>query len=265
MSSKHGHTRFRRAVASPTARTWGMFAVWSKRCKTNSLSFCRLLHSFLCIWLIFSSSKDARESRITTIRITEQCAELDAKNTMITNQLRAQDKQSMSDRLMRLKRLLNLSCIDGKQPKVQYEEALKRAFEFNKKRVPKYRDVLGLVERDTSFQNWKQSEASSVLILSGHCSGTQPSQRFCWVSAAAIGLIDSLQKTSKCHVAFFTGQVGTTLSDWQARSTDREALHSVIYQAASWDLSRLQKIDYEEQIVHKDWDSDNLRRKTKLL
>ncbi|KAL8851497.1 MAG: hypothetical protein Q9221_003597 [Calogaya cf. arnoldii] len=242
-------SRIRSAVASP--HNWDLDEVRSLVQKVQDK-------------LVFFLSKDTRESRITAVRITEQRAELYAKTIMITNQLRAQREQNMSDRSMRYKRLLHLLCIDGKQPKIQYEEALRRAFEFNKEKVPKYRDVLGLVERDTSFQTWKKSEASSVLILAGHSSGTQASHRFCWISAAVMDLIDRL-RASECHVAFFIGQTGTTLSDGQARSTDREALHSVIGQAASWDPSRLQKIDYEEHIAYKDWDSNSLWSKTLLL
>ncbi|KAL8788710.1 MAG: hypothetical protein Q9213_001524 [Squamulea squamosa] len=83
-------------------------------------------------WMI---SNDARESRIITMRITKQCAELEKR-------LQAQDEQSIKDRLSHLRRLLDLPFINEKQPKTQYEDNLHHAFEFNKKKVPKYRDVL---------------------------------------------------------------------------------------------------------------------------
>lgn len=234
-----------------------MSAVWYKRCKTNLLSFCKLLRTSLCVRLISDSSNDARQSRITTMRITQQCAELEKR-------LRAQDEHSIADRFSHLKRLLNLSHVEEKQPRTQYEVDLHRAFEFNKKKVPKYHDVLKVVERDPSFLTWKKSDNSAVLVLSGNSSGIQSSQRFCWLSAATMNLIDTLQ-ASDCPVAFFNAQLGTTLPDWQTRSTDKEALHGIISQIASWDPSRLQNIDHEQQIVHKDWDSDNLERKTKFL
>lgn len=198
------------------------------------------------------------------MRITEQCAELNAENVEIKKQLQAQDDRSNTDRLSHLRRLLSLPHVNEQQPKTKYEAHLHWAFEFNKRKVPKYQDVLKIVERDPSFLTWKDSDTSAVLVLSGNSSGIQSSQRFCWLSAATMNLIDTLQ-ASDCPVAFFNAQLGTTLPEWQARSTDKEALHSIISQVASWDPSRLRKIDHEQQIVHKDWDSDDLERKTKFL
>ncbi|KAL8753355.1 MAG: hypothetical protein Q9199_005107 [Rusavskia elegans] len=249
LSSKHGHTRFRRAAVSPQG---------------PDLNDVRSMVQKVQDELAFLLSNDARQSRITTMRITQQCAELKTENVEIKKQLQAQDERSITDRFSHLKRLLNLSHVEEKQPKTQYEVSLHRAFEFNKKKVPKYHDVLKVVERDPSFLTWKSSNTSAVLVLSGHSSGTQSSQRFCWLSAATMNFIDNLQ-ASDCPVAFFNAQLGTTLPNWQARSTDKEALHSIISQIAGWDPSRLQKVDHEQHIVHKDWDSDNLERKTKFL
>ncbi|KAL9012668.1 MAG: hypothetical protein Q9173_002572 [Seirophora scorigena] len=168
--------------------------------------------------LSFLLSKDARETRNTTVRITEQCAEL-------KRQLQAQHAPSITDRLSHLRRLLNLSFFNEQQQKTQFERDLHRTFEFNKKRVPKYLEVPGLLEQDSSFMTWKDSKFSTLSVLSGHSSGTQAAQRFCWLSAAAMKLIDDLQ-ASDCPVAFFNGQ----------RYIDRQ-----------------------------DWDSDNLVRKNKFL
>ncbi|KAL8640796.1 MAG: hypothetical protein Q9226_008705 [Calogaya cf. arnoldii] len=206
--------------------------------------------------LSFLLSKDARETRITTIRIIEQCAELNAENVKIKKQLQAQDERSITDRLSHLRRLLRLPHVNEQQRKTKYEAVLHWAFEFNKRKVPKYQDVLKVVERDPSFLTWKISDTSAVLVMSGNSSGIQ--------SIATMNLIDTLQ-ASDCPVAFFNAQLGTTLPAWQARSPDKEALHSIISQIASWDPSRLQKIDHEQQIVHKDWDCDDLERKTKFL
>ena len=198
------------------------------------------------------------------MRITEQCTELKAENLEIRKQLQAQNEQRITDRLSHLKRLLKLSSIDEQQQRTQFEGDLQRTFEFNKKRVPKYQNVPRILEKDPSFLTWRDTNISTVLVLSGHSSGTQQSQRFCWVSAAAINLIKHFQE-SDCPVAFFNGQVGTTYLDWKARSTDKEALHSMIGQVASWDPCCLQKVDYEQHIGHQDWDSNDLGRKTKFL
>lgn len=163
-----------------------------------------------------------------------------------------------------MRKLLNLSEIDEKRRKDQYERSLHLAFEFNKKRVPKYRNVLKVLERDASFRTWKDSNCSAILVLSGLSSGTHAGQRFCWPSAAAIELINNLQ-ASDCPVAFFNGQLGTTLPDWKDRAASEKALRSLMGQIASWDLSCLQKIDYEQHIGHDDWNSDDLGRKTKFL
>ncbi|KAL8957511.1 MAG: hypothetical protein Q9193_005235 [Seirophora villosa] len=191
------------------------------------------------------------------MRITEQCAELKRK-------LQSQHAQSIADRLSHLRRLLDLSSFNEQQQKTQFERDLHRTFEFNKKRVPKYVEVPGLLEQDPSFMTWKDSKFSTLLVLSGHSSGTQAAQRFCWLSAAAMKLIDDLQ-ASDSPVAFFNGQVGTTLQDWQARSTDRKALHSMMGQIASRNPSCLERIDHQRHIDGEDWDSDNLVRKTKFL
>ncbi|KAI4195780.1 MAG: hypothetical protein LQ348_002405 [Seirophora lacunosa] len=207
--------------------------------------------------LSFLLSKDARETRNTTMRIKEQCAKLKRK-------LQAQHAQSIADRLSHLRRLLDLSSFNEQQQKIQFERDLHRTFEFNKKRVLKYVKVPGLLEQDPSFMTWKDSKFSTLLVLSGHSSGTQAAQRFCWLSAAPMKLIDDLQ-ASDCPVAFFNGQVGTTLQDWQARSTDRKALHSIMGQIASGNPSCPERINHQRHIDSQDWDSDNLVRKTKFL
>ncbi|KAI4096251.1 MAG: hypothetical protein LQ344_001077 [Seirophora lacunosa] len=207
--------------------------------------------------LSFLLSKDARETRNTTMRIKEQCAKLKRK-------LQAQHAQSIADRLSHLRRLLDLSSFNEQQQKIQFERDLHRTFEFNKKRVLKYVEVPGLLEQDPSFMTWKDSKFSTLLVLSGHSSGTQAAQRFCWLSAAPMKLIDDLQ-ASDCPVAFFNGQVGTTLQDWQARSTDRKALHSIMGQIASGNPSCPERINHQRHIDSQDWDSDNLVRKTKFL
>lgn len=163
-----------------------------------------------------------------------------------------------------MRRRLNLFEVDEKQLKDQYKRSLDMAFEFNKKRVPEYRNVLRILEKDASFRTWKDSDCSAVLVLSGHSSGTYAAQRFCWLSAAAIELISHLQ-ASDCPVAFFNGQLGTTPPDWKDRAASEKALRSIMGQIASWDLSHLQKIDYEQHIGHEDWNSDDLGRKTKFL
>lgn len=195
--------------------------------------------------------------------ITQQCSKLKNENSGIKKQLQAQDEQRTADRLARLRRHLKTS-LDNEKRKTKYENDLHRTFDFNQRKVPKYQDALKVLDQDPTFLRWRKSDSSTVLVLSGHSSGTQSSQRFCWLSAAAMNLIDNLQ-ASNCPVAFFIGQLGTTPPDWRIRSTDKEALPSMMSQIASWDLSYLQKIDYEQHIGHEDWNSDDLGRKTKFL
>ncbi|KAI4225637.1 MAG: hypothetical protein L6R36_003753 [Xanthoria steineri] len=208
-------------------------------------------------------ANDARETRITTTRITHQCAKLEDENSEIKKQLQAQDEQRTADRLACLRRLLNTSFVN-EQRKTQYENDLHRTFDFNQRKVPKYQDALKVVDQDYTFLRWQEADSSTILILSGHSSGTQSSQRFCWLSAAAMNLIDNLH-ASNCAVAFFIGQLGTTPPDWRIRSTDKEALPSMMSQIASWNPSCLQKVDFKQHIVHKDWESDDFRKKTEFL
>ncbi|KAI4216448.1 MAG: hypothetical protein LQ349_009103, partial [Xanthoria aureola] len=195
--------------------------------------------------------------------ITQQCAKLENENLGIKKQLQAHEEQRTADRLARLRRHLKTS-LDNEKRKWEYEDDLHRTFDFNQRKVPKYQDVLKVVDQDPTFLKWRESDSSTILVLSGHSSGTQSSQRFCWLSAAAMIFIDNLQ-ASNCPVAFFIGQLGTTPPDWRERSTDKEALPSMMSQIASWNPSCLQKVDFKQHIVHKDWESDDLKRKTDFL
>ena len=195
--------------------------------------------------------------------ITQQCAKLEDENSEIKKKLQAQDEQRTADRLARLRRLLNTSFVNEER-KSKYENDLHRTFDFNQRKVPKYQDALKVVDQDPTFLRWRESDSSTVLVFSGHSSGTQSSQRFCWLSAAAMNLIDNLQ-ASNCPVAFFIGQLGRTPPDWRIRSTDKEALPSLMSQIASWNPSCLQKVDFKQHIVHKDWESDDMKRKTEFL
>lgn len=195
--------------------------------------------------------------------ITQQCAKLENENLGIKKQLQAHEEQRTADRLARLRRHLKTS-LDNEKRKTEYENDLHRTFDFNQRKVPKYQDVLKVVDQDPTFLKWRESDSSTILVLSGHSSGTQSSQRFCWLSAAAMIFIDNLQ-ASNCPVAFFIGQLGTTPPDWRKRSTDKEALPSMMSQIASWNPSCLQKVDFKQHIVHKDWESDDLKRKTDFL
>ncbi|KAL8670306.1 MAG: hypothetical protein Q9168_005146 [Polycauliona sp. 1 TL-2023] len=255
------------------ARIWTMSTVLYKRRKRSLHSCCGRFHrALLYIAHLSASSKDAHETRIATTRITQQCAELQTENTEIKkqneeikNQLRAQDEQTVAERLSHLKRLLYSPSVDEQTRKKQYEVDLQRMFLLNRKRVPKYQDVPRIAEKDASFLAWRDAPSSTVLVLSGHSSGTQPSQRFCWLSAAAIQFIDHLQASADSLVLLFNGQAGTTFQDWQARCTEKDALESMIVQLATRDPFCLHRVDHEQYILHKDWDCDDLKRKTAFL
>ncbi|KAL8726333.1 MAG: hypothetical protein Q9166_006781 [cf. Caloplaca sp. 2 TL-2023] len=242
LKSEHGYTRFRRATVSSDEPDLDKIRSLVQRAQEE-----------IAVLL----STDARETRITTLRITEQCAELKKR-------LRAQDDQGLADRLSHLKRLLNISGFSEQQVKMQFEKNLRWTFEINKKKVPRYQDALKFLEKDAAFVAWRNSESSAVLVLSGHSSGTLSSQRFCWLSAAAMEFIN-LMKESDCPVAYFNGQIGGTFSDGQTRSTDQDALHHLIGQIAGWDPCCLQTTDHEQHIRNGDWDHDNVKGKTKLL
>ncbi|KAL8703255.1 MAG: hypothetical protein Q9201_003561 [Fulgogasparrea decipioides] len=247
--SKHGYTRFRRATISSDEPDLDKIRSLVQKAQDE-----------VAVLL----STDARETRIITSRIEDRCAELQKENSEIKKQLQTQNDQQLADRLSHLKRLLNVSGVSEQQLKTQFEENLRWAFGFNKKKVPRYQDALKFLEKDAAFVTWRNSESSAVLVLSGHSSGTLSSQRFCWLSAAAMELIN-LMKASDCPVAYFNGQKGGTFSDGQTRSTDKDALHHLIGQIAGWDPCCLQAIDHEQHIQNGDWDHDNVGGKTKLL
>lgn len=286
LRSSHGYTRFRRATVSPQGLNLDNVRSQVQKAQEEIAALLYDAFAYLyCVGLTLNRSTDARETRINTSEIKEQCKELRKENLGIKEQcaklrgenegiskrcaglqtqLRVLYNQKITDRLSHLKRLLNASGISSHQREKQFEESLRRTFEFNKKRVPRYRDSLKILEKDPAFKTWKSSESSAVLVLSGHSSGTLPSQRFCWLSAAAMDFIKRMREYD-CPVACFYGQKGTTLPDWQARATDKEALHDLIEQIAGWDPCCLQAIDFEQHIRSGDRDGDNILQKVKFL
>ncbi|KAL8924261.1 MAG: hypothetical protein Q9172_002774 [Xanthocarpia lactea] len=275
-SNKHGYTRYGRAIASPNGPNLDPVRTLVQKAQEE---------------LAFLLSNDARETRNNTMtivtqcddlknknaeisgrciqldvqnaEISKQCTELRSQNVEIKKQLQEQQGQLIEDRLSSLRTQLDIIRGDEDNKKMRYETRLRDAFNFNQKQVPNFDDVLSHLEKDRVFTSWVNSPSSAVVVLSGH-SALQPGQRFCWLSAAAISFINR-KRSSECPIAFFHGQQGTTKPAWDERSTDKEALHSIIVQIAGLDPCCLQRINVQQQVEHKDWGMSGLERKVALL
>ena len=204
------------------------------------------------------------ELKVQNVEISKQCTELRNQNVEIKKQLQEQQGQLIEDRLSSLRRQLYIIRGDEDKRRRQYETKLRNAFNLNQKQVPKFDDVLSHLEKDRVFTSWVNSPSSAVVVLSGHSSAISPGQRFCWLSAAAIRFINR-KRSSECPIAFFYGQQGTTMQAWDERSTDKEALHSIIVQIAGLYPCCLQTIDVRQQVEHKDWGISSLEKKVALL
>ncbi|KAL9028375.1 MAG: hypothetical protein Q9196_003255, partial [Gyalolechia fulgens] len=275
--SKHGYTRYGRAIASSSGPNLDPVRTLVQKAQEE---------------LAFLLSNDARETRNNTITIVKQCdelgkdnaeisgrcnelkvqneeigkqcAQLRNQNVEIKKQLQEQQGQLIEDRLSSLRRQLDIIRGDEDSRKMRYEKSLRDAFSFNQKHVPNFEDVLRHLEKDRVFTSWVNSPSSAVVVLSGYSSAIQPGQRFCWLSAAAISFINR-KRSSECPIAFFHGQQGTAIPAWDERSTDKEALHSIIVQIAGLDPCCLQTINVQQQVEHKDWGMSGLERKVALL
>lgn len=140
------------------------------------------------------------------------------QNPRLETNLQEQPSQTPSSHLSPLQTLLTPSSINHVQRKALYEQKLHQAFNFNQKRVPTFSASFAHLQADPTFTLWYNSATSSLLVLSGHSSGTLQSQRFCWLSAAVTGFIDEkLGKREKGHVAYFNGLVGTSQVEWRER------------------------------------------------
>ncbi|KAI4158525.1 MAG: hypothetical protein LQ342_007366 [Letrouitia transgressa] len=204
LKSKNGYTRLWRATASPNGPNCPNLTDIRNLVQKaqDEIAFLLYIRDLIIIRiaLTFSNSKDAHEARINTTKIKkectglrkqyaglkEECAGLKNENKEIKTQLQIQYKQTIDDRLKRLRRLLQITPNDEIHPRAQLEGNLRWTFEFNKKKVPKFEDSLKPLMKDDLFFLWENSAISSLLVLSGHSSGTMQSQRFCWLSAAAI-------------------------------------------------------------------------------
>ncbi|KAL8909778.1 MAG: hypothetical protein Q9171_004924 [Xanthocarpia ochracea] len=277
-SNKHGYIRYGRAIASPNGPDLDPVR--------NQVQKAQEELAFLL------SSKDARETRNNTMtivtqcddlknknaeisgrctqlnvqneEISEQCTELRRQNVEIEKQLQKRQGQLIEDRLSSLRRQLDIIRGDEDNKKNRYETRLRSAFNFNQKQVPNFDDALSHLEKDRVFTSWVNSPSSAVVVLSGHSSAIHPGQSFCWLSAAAISFINR-KRSSECPIAFFHGQQGATTPDWVERSTDKEALHSIIVQIAGLDPCCLQTINVQQQVEHKDWGISGLEKKVALL
>ncbi|KAL9633945.1 MAG: hypothetical protein Q9204_003194 [Flavoplaca sp. TL-2023a] len=275
--SKHGYIRYGRAITSSTGPNLDSVRNLVQRAQEE---------------LAFLLSNDARETRNNTmtivakcddlknknaeisgrctelnvqnVEISKQCTELRNQNIKINKQLQEQQGQLIKDRLSSLMRQLDIKRDDEANRKKEYAKWLLDAFYFNQKQVPDFDDALRHLEKDRAFTSWVNSPSSAVVVLSGHSSAIQPGQRFCWLSAAAIRFIDR-KRSSECPIAFFHGQLSTTMQAWYDRSTDKEALHSIIVQIAGLDPCCLQTIDFQQQVEHKDWGISSLETKVALL
>lgn len=262
--SKHGRSRLLQAVRSPDGPDLNDVRSLVQKAQEEIAILLYVRSADVNACIIPYRSMDAREARINTMNLLEQNKELEKQNEEIKKQLQEQHKRTIVDRLAHLERLLHTTHVKEEERKAHFEEKLRHAFHFNQKRVPRFEDALKYVGEDSTFAKWDDPTSSALLALSGHTSGILQSQRFCWLSAAALGFID-LKRGSKCPVACYHGQLDTSEFEWQERSIDKQALNSMISQIAAWNPECLEKLDYEEQVDHIEWDHDSLNAKFGLL